>query len=30
MHLFGAILGMDKMMFNNFTNGLKVLKAIVE
>jgi uncharacterized protein YndB with AHSA1/START domain len=30
MHLFGAILGMDKMMFNNFTNGLKVLKAIIE
>ena len=30
MHIFGAVLGMDKMMFNNFTNGLKVLKAVIE
>jgi hypothetical protein len=30
MHLFGAILGMDKMMFKNFSDGLKVLKAVIE
>lgn len=30
MHLFGAVLGMDKMMVNNFNNGLKVLKAVIE
>ena len=30
MHLMGTLLGFDKMMANNFANGLKVLKAIIE
>ena len=30
MHLMGAVLGFDKMMTNNFNNGLKVLKAVIE
>ena len=30
MQIMGLILNLDKMMTNNFTNGLKVLKAIVE
>ncbi|MFM6967215.1 MAG: SRPBCC family protein [Rhodoluna sp.] len=30
MHFMGAVLGFDKMMVNNFNNGLKVLKAVIE
>ena len=30
MQIMGLVLNLDKMMTNNFTNGLKVLKAVIE